>query len=193
MFYSIVRSIVGFFVKIYFKFEISGLENIPKNGRLILCPNHKSNWDPIVISIVVPREIHWMGKSELFKNKILAFFLTKLGVFPVNRGEVSLQAIKTSFKILKNDEVLGIFPEGTRVKGYDIENAKPGVSLISLKTDAPIIPVYIESNYKLRSPVKIIFGKEKKYGDDIGGKLTQDHHKEISKELLKDIYSLKDN
>lgn len=193
MFYKILRSIAGFFIKIFFKFDISGLENIPKEGSVILCPNHLSLWDPIVLSVVVPRQIFWMGKSELFESKILAFFLDKLGVFPVKRGEVSLQAIKTSLKILKNDEILGIFPEGTRVEGYDVENAKPGVSLISLKTKTPIIPIYIYSDYKFRSKLKIRIGNPKEYGLDIDGKPDQNHHKEISKELLMDIYNLKDS
>lgn len=193
MFYKILRSIAGFFIKIFFKFDISGLENIPKEGSVILCPNHLSLWDPIVLSVVVPRQIFWMGKSELFESKILAFFLDKLGVFPVKRGEVSLQAVKTSLKILKNDEILGIFPEGTRVEGYDVENAKPGVSLISLKTKTPIIPIYIYSDYKFRSKLKIRIGNPKEYGLDIDGKPDQNHHKEISKELLMDIYNLKDS
>lgn len=193
MFYKVVKSVAGFFIKFFFKFDVEGLENLPEDGRLMLCPNHISNWDPIVISIVVPRQIFWMGKYELFKNKVLNWFLFNLGVFPVKRGEIDVTAIKTALRLLKDDKILGLFPEGTRVKGYDIENAKPGASLISLKTDTLIVPVYIESDYKFRSSLKIRFGNPKDYGVNIDGKPSQKDHQEISKELLNDIYSLKNS
>lgn len=191
MFYNIVTSVGGFFIKLFYRIKVDGLENIPENGNYIICPNHTSLLDPIMLSVVVKRQIRWMGKEELFRNKVLSFFLYKLGVFPVKRGEVDIKAIKTAFRVLKNDELLGLFPEGTRVEGFDLENAKPGASLISLKTNSKIIPVYIDSKFKLFSKVNITIGTPKNYFENYEEKINQKDHEVISKKLLEDIYSLK--
>ena len=96
-----------------------------------------------------------MAKKEIFNNKILSFIVRRLGAFPVSRNEVDISAVKKSLKILKEDRVLGIFPEGTRVNKLDLNNAKAGVSLLAIRSKSPVLPVYIESNYKLFSKVKI--------------------------------------
>lgn len=192
MFYSTVRFIAALFLRVGFRFRVKGLENLPKDGSLIICPNHSSNWDPIVFSIISPRKIRWMGKQELFDIKPLGAFLGKLGVFPIKRGETDAVSIKTSFRILKNDEVLGLFPEGTRVDGFDLKNAKPGASLISIRTKTPILPVYIESNYRLFSKIKINIGQPIDYSKSIEGRPSQEDYQKISENLLEQIYSLKD-
>lgn len=188
MFYSVVRFIVGILLRVFFRVKVSGKENIPIEGRLALCANHHSNWDPLFISIVFPRQISWMGKKELFKNKALAYILNKLGVFPVDRGETDISAIKTALRVLKDGGVLGIFPEGTRVEGYDVENAKPGIALLTVKSKAIVLPIYIGSSYKLFSRVDINIGKSIDLSAENGQ--TKDYS-EISKNILLSIYELK--
>lgn len=192
MFYTTVKFIAGIFVKIAFKIEVEGLENIPKDGNIIFSANHTSNWDPIVFSIISPRKIRWMGKQELFDHRLLGSFLGKLGVFPVKRGETDVVAIKTAFRVLKDNEALGLFPEGTRIDGFNIENANPGVSMISVRSKTPIIPIYIDSDYRLFSRIKINIGQAIDYSKSIEGKPTQEEYKKISQDLLYEIYSLKD-
>ena len=84
-----------------------------------------------------------MGKKELFKNKFFNIFLNWLLVFPVDREVNDIGAVKKALRILKSGGVLGIFPEGTRVKEFNPENAKAGVALLALKSNSPVIPVYI--------------------------------------------------
>ena len=150
-----------------------------------------SNWDPIFISIIFPRQISWMGKKELFQNKLLAFLLSKLNVFPIDREGSDLAAMKKALRLLKEEKVLGLFPEGTRVEKFDPNNAKSGVALISYKSKSPILPVYIESNYKLFNKVNIIIGEPIDLEEKIDGKPSSDDYLEISKEVLTKIYGLK--
>lgn len=190
MFYSVVKVILAIIFRIIFRIKIKGSENIPLTGRLVVCSNHFSNWDPLVIAAFFKRKISWMGKKELFENKILKYPLSWLGVFPVDRHETDITAVKTALKILKEERVLGIFPEGTRVKEYNPENAKAGVALLALRSKAPVIPIYIKSNYKLFKPLTIIIGEVIDYNTQYPGKLDNEQYSQISKDILQKIYKL---
>jgi 1-acyl-sn-glycerol-3-phosphate acyltransferase len=114
-----------------------------------------------------------------------------LTAFPVDREGSDLSAIRNSIDILTKERILGIFPEGTRITKIDIESAKPGVSLIAYKSKSPVIPVYIESSYRIFSKVMIIIGKPISLYDSYDKKLKTEDHKNISKQILESIYSLK--
>lgn len=192
MFYDLLANIAYVILKIIYRFKVVGKENIPMEGNLIVCSNHANNLDPILISIFFPRQIAWMGKKELFDNKILKIVLSKVGVFPVARNDVDISAVKKSLKILKEDRVLGIFPEGTRVKEVDLNNAKSGVSLLAIRSESPVLPIYIESNYKLFSKGTIHIGEPLYIYKDIEGKPSPQEYSDLSKYILSQIYSLKD-
>lgn len=191
MFYNSIKFIASVIFKLIYKIEVTGLENIPTDGKLIVCGNHINNLDPIIVSIIFPRTINWMGKKELFKNKLFGSFLSKLNVFPVNREGTDIKSVKTSLRILKEDEVLGIFPEGTKVKGYDLKNAKPGVALMAIKSQTNILPIHIESNYKLFNKIQIKIGSLIDVSEYKGQKLNNDDYTLVSQKILKSIYGLK--
>lgn len=193
MFYKIIIAILKVLVFIVFDLEIHDKDRINKteNG-LIACGNHSSMLDPVILAVSSDRQIHFMGKKELFDKKVLGYFFRKLGAFPVDREGVSMSAIKSSLSVLKDKEVLGIFPEGTRVKEYNENNAKPGIALIANKAKTKILPFYIKGPYKFRGKIEIFFGEEKDYFEDIQGKATTETYTEIGKQILKDIYNLSD-
>ncbi|MCR3955762.1 MAG: 1-acyl-sn-glycerol-3-phosphate acyltransferase [Gudongella sp.] len=190
MFYSLIKAIAFVVFNIVFRIKIEGKQNIPGDGRLVLCSNHKSNWDPMIIAAMFPRKISWMGKKELFQSKFLRVPLKWLGVFPVDRQVADLSAVKTALRILKSEKVLGIFPEGTRVKEYNPENAKAGVALLAMKSKAPVLPVYIEGTYKLFSRLDIIIGEPTEYHKKYTGRLGNEDYGNISQEILAKIYRL---
>lgn len=192
MFYDLIANIAYVLLNIIYRFKIVGIENIPMYGNLIICSNHANNLDPILISIFFPRQIAWMGKKELFDSKFLKALLSRLGVFPVNRDDVDISAVKKSLKILKDNRVLGIFPEGTRVKEINFNNAKSGVSLLAIKSKSPVIPIYIDSNYKLFSKGTIYVGKPLYIYKNLEGRPTPEEYSKFSKYILSEIYSLKD-
>lgn len=190
-FYYTLRFISAIILKIIFRFKVQGIENVPESGRVILCSNHISILDPIVLAIVVKRPIAFMAKKELFENKILNKIINKLGAIPVDRQGTSLSAVRKSLKTLKDEKILGIFPEGTRVKEIDLDNAKPGVSLISIKSKSPIVPIYIESRYRPFSKIKVNIGEPILFNKYYDEKLSTEDYKNISKDIMKSIYGLK--
>lgn len=157
LYYCILNFLVNLFISILFRIKISGLENITSDGPIILCANHLSNFDPLVLRLKVPRTINFMGKKELFANKLFSYTLKKFSVFPVDRSKNDLQAYKTAMKILKDKKILGIFVQGTRNK--NIEGAKDGAAMFAIKTQTPIIPIGIIASYKPFSVVQINIGK----------------------------------
>lgn len=190
MFYKVVRSLLGFFLKLFYRFKVTGLENIPMNDRLVICANHRSNWDPVLISIAFPRQVHWMAKKELFRNKILSFIIYRLESFPVDRQDTDITAIKNALRVLKNEKVLGIFPEGTRVDSVDLNNAKAGTALLAIKAQSKVLPIYIGSTYKLFGKVNINIGKPIDLSDKYNKKLNNEEYLDISKNILELIYAL---
>ncbi len=191
LFYKICKGICNVLFRIIFKFQVIGKEKIPAEGKIIMCANHINILDPITLAIAVPRPIRFMAKKELFKNKFLRWFIEKLGAFPVDREGSDLSAIRNSMKILRNEEILGIFPEGTRVKKPDIKNAKPGIALIAIKAQAPIIPIYIESEYKPFRKILVRIGDPIKVDKYHKQKMTTEDYKKLSEYIMHSIYSLK--
>lgn len=193
MFYSGLKFVLNIVARILWRVKTYGVENVPSSGKFILCANHANNLDPVFISIVIPRQIRWMAKKELFKYKITDYLGHKLGAFPVDRNQSDIGAVKNSLKVLKAEEVLGIFPEGTRVKEMDLDAVKPGVALLSVRAKSPVLPVRIESTYKLFSRINIYIGEPMDIVSEPGVKMSTEDYIEKSKLILKTIYGLNNN
>ena len=150
--YRVVVTIIRPFVRILYRLKVIGLENIPEKNGVIICPNHTSNADPVVLAVSLKRQIYFLAKAELFKNKILRKLFKMVGAFPVERGKRDSSAIDNAEKILKNGEQLGLFIEGTRSKTDDFLRPKTGCAMIAYKTGATIIPICITgtSEHKLK-------------------------------------------
>lgn len=159
MFYKFARAIIRPIIYLLFRPKIEGLENFPMDGKIILYSNHISALDPVLIGCVIPRQIFFMAKMELFRNPILAAIIRGLGAFPVKRGTADLSAIKHSQKVLKEGKVFGIFPEGTRSKTGTLQAFSHGIASIAHKSKANIIPVAIIGNYKPFKPITVRIGK----------------------------------
>ena len=185
-FYNFMLKLFSIFSKTFFKFEVIGTENIPSEGNLIIAANHKSNLDPIFIASAVnkKRKMTAIAKEELFKNKILAKILNKVEIIPINRQNPGLGTIKRILKYIKNDYALVMFPEGTRSKTDDFNNAKAGLSLFATKAKAEIVPCTIYSSYKLFKPAKIYFGEPISLEEYYKQKLTSEDHERISGEVM---------
>ena len=185
-FYNFMLKLFSIFSKTFFKFEVIGTENIPSEGNLIIAANHKSNLDPIFVASAVDkkRKMTAIAKEELFKNKILAKILNKVEIIPINRQNPGLGTIKRILKYIKNDYALVMFPEGTRSKTDDFNNAKAGLSLFASKAKAEIVPCTIYSSYKLFKPAKIYFGKPISLEEYYKQKLTSEDHERISGEVM---------
>lgn len=190
-FYKFVLSLFTVFSKVFYKYEVIGAENVPDEGNIIVAANHKSNLDPIfVASAIKNRTVATIGKKELFENKILATILNKLNVIPIDRDNPGISTIKTILKKLKEGYAIGIFPEGTRVKGNGFGEAKAGLSLFAIKGKANVIPVSIISNYKLFNKVTIYIDKPISFEEYYKQKLSTEDYERLSSDVLEVI---KDN
>lgn len=154
--YRFLRNLLKPFVMFFYQLKIEGKEHIPTNGAAILAPNHRSNWDPVWVAFVTTREISFLSKEELFQHKILGFLLKKCHVIPVKRNTGDMSAIRTCIKSLKKGELLGIFPEGTRVRDGKESEPKEGVALLASKAGAPIVPISISADYRMFGKNRVV-------------------------------------
>lgn len=159
MFYRFARFVLLVFYKIFYRLKVEGAENMPPDGGTLICSNHIKWADPLVLAISVKRSIHFMGKKEAFSIKFFAFFLKRLNAFPVDRATADMRAYKEAIGLLSSGNVMGIFVQGHRSADVDIEKAKSGAAFFALKSNCQVIPVRINSDYKLFSEISVKFGK----------------------------------
>ena len=161
--YKVAVPLIKVFANSQFRINCIGRENIPeKKGRLIVACNHISFADPAVIISCFPYSIHFIAKSELFENPVTAFFLSNLNAFPVRRGMSDRSAVKYACEILGQDKILGIFPEGRRVRSAIPEKAKRGVAFIAKRTGSDVLPacLYIDPKEDVFRPrITVRFGR----------------------------------
>ncbi len=138
---KIATPLVGLLFPYRTKHKQEALEAV-RDKRHIICCNHTSFADPVLLMVSYPKPIYFMAKAELFRNKLVAWFLgTVMGAFPVSRGTGDATAINTARKILNKGHVLGIFPEGTRSKTGELGRGKSGAALLAAQTGAYVLPV----------------------------------------------------
>lgn len=195
MFYSIARELVRFIYHIVFHITLVGKENIPaEKGGFIIASNHVSNNDPPVIGIMFRGKYSFMAKEELFKNKLFAWLIRRLGAFPVKRGAGDGSAIQNALKSLENGRIFVIFPEGTRSKDGELGRAKSGVTLIAAQAKVPVVPVFIKyGRKKFRRNIVVSIGEKipaERFDVDISDKRML---KEASGTIMGEIEKLKEN
>ncbi len=190
-FYRVMHVILFPILWLLFPFKAHGLENLPKDRAVVFCANHAHAIDPFLICDSLPRTVavRIMGKKELFERPFLGWFLTKLGGFPVDRGNSDLAAVKTSIKSIKDGMHLLVFPEGTRVAHEGDVRPKGGVVMIAMRTGAPMVPVYVGKKNKLFHMTHVIFGEpyEPKTATRHG---TAEEYQEYADEIVRRAYAL---
>ena len=130
-------------LKLVYRLEVNGRENIPKDNEYIICPNHLSTLDPPLIVAVFPRSVAFMAKKELFDIRFLRWWIDWLGAFSVNRESLAPATIKTVLGIKKSKWVLGMFPQGTRGVPGEIKGISKGFAGLAKITKCAILPVGI--------------------------------------------------
>lgn len=157
--YKIVRPIISLFFQILFTPNIKGRENIPATGRIILAGNHTSNFDCLLLMSATKRPIHFLAKDELWKGPKKIIF-SNMGLIPVNRRQKDHNALVLAETYLKDEKLVGVFPEGTTEKGNMLP-FKMGAFKMAKDTNTEIIPFAITGKYTLFSKnLTIQFGKK---------------------------------
>ena len=160
-FYEFIWSILRPIFSLLHPLRVEGLENVPQEGPVLLCPNHSSAIDPILLVIALGRRypIRIMAKQQLLKIPVLGAILRGIGVFPVDRGNSDIGAVKTAIRSLKDGWNLLLFPEGTRVREPGTVAVKGGAAMIAIRSGVQMLPVFIGRQKQVFSRVPIIFGK----------------------------------
>ena len=129
--------------RLFLGFEIHGNEQVPAKGPLIVAANHHRFFDPVFVSMAVPRRLQWMAKKELFVFPFHKFF-TFIGSFAVDREGGGRSAVRAALKYLREGWALGIFPEGTRQREGASGEAKSGAVMLAVRGQAPVVPVFVD-------------------------------------------------
>lgn len=129
------------YARLFFGLRVSGLENVPPSGGLVVACNHFSSFDPPVVGVSVPREIHFMAKSELFERRGTRLLMLGLRAFPVVRGGQDTAAIRTGIRKLRSGLAVGIFIQGTRNAGD--KEALNGAAFMALRGGAALLPTAV--------------------------------------------------
>lgn len=183
MFYGAVSKIVRVLLNIFILFRAYGKENIPENGAFLLCANHRSVMDPVLIAAGCRRKLTFMAKEELFENPIFGWFLHKLGAFSIKRGKGDVAAVMGTLKILRRGDATLIFPEGTRVHDGERRQINSGIIRLAIQAKVPIVPAFVSKR-------TVTYGKPvdfSEYEDCVKdfGKMQQ-----LADSLMNDIYGL---
>lgn len=189
---GIVKTAIFCYCKIVYRLEIIGKENIPQEGAVLFCGNHRTYLDPPLIVATAGRHMRFMAKEELGKNKFYAMLGVIFDAIYVKRDSKDINALKEALKTLKRGECVGLFPEGTR-NGFEKNDGKikNGAAYMALKTGAQIVPIGIQGDSKPFHKSTIIYGKPldlSKYKDI--KKVDEETENEVSELLKNEIIRL---
>ena len=181
--------------------RVYGVENVRKTGRVILAPNHVSHLDPPILSIYSPRRPHVIAKSELFAHALMGKWFSGLGAFPIVRGKADRKAIRHAINLLEAEEVVMIFPEGTRSKDGTLGEAEIGLGMIAHSTKSPIVPIFVKGTEQAFSPqrpgfrrvnVDIYFGEPLVFEAEYGRRGDRATLEAIGSQTMQAITTLRD-
>lgn len=189
-FFAFVHGFLGPIFRFFHPLKIEGMDRLPANGAM-LCPNHSSNWDAVLIAVTLPvnYRLHIMAKNSLFRIPLLGPIIRKLGAFPVSRGNSDIQSVKTAIQTIKNGDNLLLFPEGTRVDREGDMPAKGGAAMIGIRTGAIFVPVFIDGKKRLFHRTRMIIG-EPYIPAYTGRHGTAEEVQRIADEVLRRAYDL---
>lgn len=133
---------------LYFRYRRYGYENVPQAGSFILATNHASHLDPPLAGIgIMPRVVRYMARDSLAKPPFMSWLLPKLLCVLIDRDKGDVAALRAGIKVLREDGVLGVFPEGTRTLDGELQPAKKGIGFLVAKARVPVLPCYLDGTF----------------------------------------------
>ncbi len=161
--YAVLRVLT----KLFARFKVTGLENVPATGPVIIIINHIAFLDPVMVFGGFPRRMIPMAKAEAFDSPVWGWFVKVYGTIPVHRGEVDMSAIKSALRILKQGGVILMAPEGTRSPTYQMQPAKDGATILALRSGAQVLPIGVTGTHRVkdylrklkRVPIQLSIGR----------------------------------
>lgn len=171
---DLLFGIVRTFLKCIFRIKIYGADNIPADGGCMICSNHISNWDPVVLICCLPRRTAFLCKEEVRSVPFVGWLLEKIGIIFIKRGSGDIAAVRTCIKAIDEGKAVGIFPTGTRERVCADAKPKSGATLIAAKAGTKVVPVGVQATYKLFSRITINISEPIDFAEFKGVKLNQE-------------------
>lgn len=159
MLYIILRILLTLPILLLLRPVVYGKQNLRAKGKAIFVCNHIHLMDPVLLALISPRIIRFMAKAELFETPFKHLLMKGLLAFPVNRKSADLGSLRTAIKVLNEDKVFGIFPEGKRAVTDDLDEFEKGAAFLAARTGSPVVPIYLHPNSWRTLHPKIIVGK----------------------------------
>jgi 1-acyl-sn-glycerol-3-phosphate acyltransferase len=148
--YRLTRNCFKGFAKLLYRHRVYGTEHLP-TGPAILAPNHASFWDPPLVAASAPGEITFLARASLFEHPLFGIYIRRLNAYPVQGNAQDLASIKLICRLLQENKQVVIFPEGNRTWDGILGPFKSGISMLALRTQCPIVPVYLYGTYRVWS------------------------------------------
>jgi len=196
--YRTILTLAGGIIRPVGRLQISGRENVPLTGGVVIASNHGSFWDPPTVSVSLPRETYFLAKEELFRIRGFGALIRSVNAIPIRRGMADLSGISRALDVLRAGSALIVFPEGGRMKDGELHRAKPGLGLVVAHARVPVVPTYVSGTNQIRrclarkERIRVCFGKplaaETLLED---GELGRALYQRVSDRVMEEIAKLK--
>jgi len=196
--YYIATFIIRNLAKLFLRMKIIDKANIPSKGPFILACNHISYFDPPLVGSSFKREVHFMAKKELFRNRYFGRLIAHFNAHPINRNGFDKAAIETVSVVLNSGQGVMIFPEGTRAKKGQFLPPRPGIGMIAINNHAPVIPAYINGADDLwgclagQARLGVIFGRPMNREEMAVYKKDKQGYRQLAEDIMERIQGLRD-
>jgi 1-acyl-sn-glycerol-3-phosphate acyltransferase len=195
--YRLSWKLLNLVERLLFGFLVRGRERIPRTGAVIIASNHISYYDPPVVGSGVPREVYFLAKEELFRNRFFGWLISRYNAIPLKRSVGDVGALKKAVGLLKQGRAVLMFPEGTRSLTGKLLKPKPGVGMIAALTSTPVVPAYVKGTNRLgdafmrRTRLEVAFGEPVVPPSGGSGERTKkEDYGAITKEVMRRIADL---
>jgi 1-acyl-sn-glycerol-3-phosphate acyltransferase len=187
--YSLARLVLTLPTLVLFRTRAIGVHNVPRQGPVILAPNHFSAWDHFFAGVFLRRPVRFMAKSQLFKNPVIEFIFFHGGVFPVRRGNRDEEAFVTARTILDRGGLVLIYIEGGRSRTRELGDPKPGVGRLALESGVPVIPVALHGSAGVRRWKRLLFPEVTvQFGEPISFPVEENPGRERQQEVSDEVF-----
>jgi 1-acyl-sn-glycerol-3-phosphate acyltransferase len=199
-FYAVLKLLALAVMRVFFRLESRGRDNIPATGPVLLVANHSSVLDPPLVGGSAPRQLSFLAKAELFRVPLFGGLIRRLNARPIRREGADPAALRTAMRVLEEGGALLIFPEGTRGDEGVIRDAKAGAGMLAVLSGAAVVPVYVRGSgrawprgQRLPRPTKVTvtFGEARTFAA-AGGADRKRQYEVASREMMEAIMRLRD-
>jgi 1-acyl-sn-glycerol-3-phosphate acyltransferase len=187
--YTFARLVITLPTLLIYRVRAIGAGNVPREGALVLAPNHFSQMDHFFVGVYLRRKIRFMAKSQLFGPPVLTYIYKHGGVFPVRRGRHDEEAFETAYQLLDQQEMLLVYAEGGRSRSGEMGEPKPGIGRIALESGVPIVPVAIHGSARVRGWKRMRFPRVTvQFGEAMNFQVEPSPNRERQLEVAAEIF-----